>query len=230
MRYKALAADYDGTLARHGRVAPATVEALERLRRSGRRLILVTGRELEELLGIFFSVDLFDRVVAENGALLYRPQSGEVSLLGARPPLAFVEKLRRRCVKPMSVGRVIVATWEPEQEVALETIRDLGLELQIIVNKRAVMILPSGIDKATGLAAALEELGLSPSSVIGIGDAENDQGFLELCGRSVAVANALPMLKERVDWITVGDHGDGVVELIEQLLDDDLRDLNTIQT
>ena len=49
----------------------------------------------------------------------------------------------------------------------------------MIFNKGAVMILPSGVNKATGLAAALEELGLSPHNVVGVGDAENDHAFLE---------------------------------------------------
>ena len=219
MRYLALATDYDGTLAHDGRVDEPTLAALERLRESGRKLILVTGRELDELLGIFPQIDLFDRVVAENGALLYRPETREEKVLGERPPDAFVEALRERGVEPISVGRVIVATWEPHETAVLEAIRDLGLELQVIFNKGAVMVLPSGVNKATGLAAALDELGLSPHNVVGVGDAENDHAFLTLCEFAAAVANALPMLKERADLVTRGDHGAGVVELIDQLIE-----------
>src|SRR5262249_21154721 len=43
------------------------------------------------------------------------------------------------------------------------------------------------------------------------------------CECGVAVANALPMLKEGADFVTRQDHGAGVVELIDQLLADDLR-------
>ena len=50
-----------------------------------------------------------------------------------------------------------MATWEPHQATVLDVIKKLGLELEIIFNKGAVMILPSGINKATGLAAALAE-------------------------------------------------------------------------
>jgi HAD superfamily hydrolase (TIGR01484 family) len=71
MRYQALACDYDGTIAHHGQVADETIAALGRLRHTGRRLILVTGRQLEDLLAIFPHVELFDRVVAENGAVVY---------------------------------------------------------------------------------------------------------------------------------------------------------------
>ena len=81
------------------------------------------------------------------------------------------------------------------------------------------------MNKATGLSAALAELELSPHNCAGIGDAENDHAFLSLCEAAVAVANALPILKERADWVTIGDHGTGVRELIDRLLESDLADL-----
>lgn len=49
MRYCAVSCDYDGTLASAGRVRKETVAALERVRASGRRLLLVTGRQLPDL-------------------------------------------------------------------------------------------------------------------------------------------------------------------------------------
>jgi HAD superfamily hydrolase (TIGR01484 family) len=225
MRYLALASDYDGTLAHHGRVDGPTVAALERLRATGRKLLLVTGRELPELLAIFPQVNYFEWVVAENGALLYRPASREEQTLAAPPPEKFIETLRQRGVAPLSVGRVIVATWHPHETTILESIRDLGLEMQVIFNKDAVMVLPAGVNKATGLAAALAELKMSPHNVVGVGDAENDHAFLRLCECSAAVANALPMVKETADVVTRGDHGSGVTELIEQLVADDLKGL-----
>jgi hydroxymethylpyrimidine pyrophosphatase-like HAD family hydrolase len=220
MRYGALACDYDGTLAHDGRVDEETVQALERLRASGRTLILVTGRELDELATVFRRLDLFDRVVAENGALLYRPDTGEERRLAEPPPPALVAALRARGV-PLSVGRVIVATVSPHETTVLEVIRELGFELHVVFNKGSVMVLPSGTNKATGLSAALAELGLSARDTVGVGDAENDQAFLAFCGRAVAVANALPTVKERADLVTTGARGAGVVELIEAILGED---------
>lgn len=75
MRYQALATDYDGTIAHNGRVSEATVAALKDLLATGRRLVLVTGRELPELLEIFSEIELFEWVVAENGGLLYQPST-----------------------------------------------------------------------------------------------------------------------------------------------------------
>ncbi len=82
------------------------------------------------------------------------------------------------------------------------------------------MVLPKGVDKASGLRHAVAELGINAESVVGIGDAENDIEFLAACGCGVAVANALPSLKSSADFITRGAHGDGVAEIIDLLLRD----------
>jgi HAD superfamily hydrolase (TIGR01484 family) len=222
MRYLALCCDYDGTIAHHGRVDEPTLAALKRLRESGRKLVLVTGRELDDLQTVFPHLDLFARVVAENGALLYRPETREEHPLDEAPPQSFVDKLIERGVGPISVGRVIVATWEPHEKTVLETIHDCGLELQVIFNKGAVMVLPAGVNKATGLRAALAELNLSAHNAVAVGDAENDHAFFKICECAVAVANALPAVKEKADIVTFGDHGAGVTELIDEMLADDL--------
>jgi phosphoglycolate phosphatase (TIGR01487 family) len=215
--YQALATDYDGTLAHHGTVSPETLDAIGRLRASGKKLVLVTGRELEELKQVFPDIGLCDLVVAENGALLYWPATGRLKLLAEPAPEKFAQELRARGV-PVAVGRVIVATVEPHEVTVLQTIKEMGLELEVIFNKGAVMVLPTGINKATGLREGLARIGLSTREVIGVGDAENDHAFLRVCGCGIAVANALPTLKERADFITVHPHGEGISELIDQLL------------
>lgn len=225
MRYLAFATDYDGTLAQHGRVTASTMRALERLKASGRRLLLVSGRELEDLLKVFPDPGVFDRMVLENGALLYCPATRAEKALCAPPPPEFAETLRRSGVEPLSTGRVIVATWTPHEEAVLRTIREMGLELQVVFNKGAVMVLPSGVNKATGLKAALADLGLDCHNVVSVGDAENDHAFLSASEVSVAVANALEALKKTVDLVTAGHHGAGVEELAERLVANDLADL-----
>ncbi|MCI0684689.1 MAG: Cof-type HAD-IIB family hydrolase [Gemmataceae bacterium] len=221
MRYHILATDYDGTLAHDGVVDAQTVQALERARAAGCMLVMVTGRELAELLTVCPRLDLFTQVVVENGALLYRPDTRQETVLCAPPPEALVRTLREREVEH-AVGRVIVATTRPHDEPLAQIIRELGLDWQVIYNKESVMALPAGVNKATGLALALTGLGVSPEGVVGVGDAENDLGFLELCGCGVAVANALPAVKERADLVMQGARGLGVIELIERMLADDM--------
>ena len=214
---RALATDYDGTLAHDGSVNGLTLNALRRLKDAHFRLILVTGRELHELKAIFPQITWFDLAVMENGGVLYHPHTGEVEPLAPPPPSEFVARLAGRGL-PLQIGKSIVATWEPHETVVLQTIKEMGLELQVIFNKGAVMILPSGVNKATGLRSAAERLGLMPEQIAGVGDAENDHAFLKICGYSVAVANALPTIREEADFVTERDHGDGVTELIERML------------
>ena len=222
MRFSALATDYDGTLAQDGLVTPDTIEALRRFRSSGRRLIMVTGRTLESLCAVSPCVNEFDLIVAENGSTLYNPATQTERILVEPPSESFLQALRRRRVSPLEVGHVIVATSASEKEAVLEAIRESGLELQIIFNKGSLMVLPAGCNKATGLRAAAAELELSLRSIAGIGDAENDHAFLAACEFPVAVANALPALKQRVQWVTDRESSAGVIELVERMLKDDL--------
>jgi hydroxymethylpyrimidine pyrophosphatase-like HAD family hydrolase len=225
MRYLAVVTDYDGTLAFDSRVAPATIEALKRTRHSGRKLILVTGRELPELETVFPHLSLFDAIVAENGGLLFWPDDRREEVLGECPSEKLLAEFARRDVAPLSVGRVICATRRPAETVVLDIIRSLGIEYHVVFNKGAVMVLPGGINKASGLARVLDRLSIPPQQAVGIGDAENDQAFLDSCGVAVAVNNALPAVKERCDMVVAGAAGEGFVELVDRLLADDLQSL-----
>ena len=217
MRYLALATDYDETIAFDGRVDEPTVDALRRVKAAGLRLVLVTGRELTDLFNTFEHPDLFERIVAENGAVIYDPATQLVESISSAPPPAFVETLERQFV-PLSVGHTIVATVEPYEHQVLAAIHDLGLEWHLIFNKGSVMALPSDVTKATGLAPALAALQVPLDRTVGVGDAENDQAFLRMCGLAVAVDNALPAVKAIADVVTTEARGAGVRELIAGLL------------
>lgn len=222
MRFVALACDYDGTIAHGGNVAGATLRALHDVRESGRKLILVTGRQLDDLLEAFPGASVFDRIVAENGGVLFRPETRERILLTRPVDLGLVDALGSQGVEPLSVGEALRATREPQRQRVLDAIQERGLELQLICNKGAVMVLPSGVDKASGLTTALLELDLSPRNVAGIGDAENDQAFLQICACGAVLANAPPALRDHADYVTRAQDGAGVREFIGRLLGDDL--------
>jgi len=218
MRPLAFATDYDGTLATEGVVQGTTLAALENLKRSGLKLLLVTGRELDDLEAVFPQLRIFDQVIAENGGLLFEPAIPKTKPLAPPAPPTLIKALRQRGVAPLSVGRVLIATRQTHEQTVRDVIRELALERQVILNRDALMVLPSGVDKGTGLKAALELLGVPPAQCIGIGDAENDSAFLRLCGYSAVVAHGLLELKRQSDWVTQADNGSGVSELIDLLL------------
>jgi hydroxymethylpyrimidine pyrophosphatase-like HAD family hydrolase len=213
MRFEALATDYDGTIAHDGTVYQPTLDALSRARAAGLRLVMVTGRELRDLFSVFPHPAIFERIVAENGAVLYDPATQTTEFIASAPPPAFIERLRKEGV-PVSIGHSIVATVEPFEHQVLAAIHDLGLEWHIIFNKGSVMALPSDVTKSTGLAKALDVVGVPWDATIGVGDAENDLPFLRRCGFAAAVRNALPSVQEIADLVTAEVRGAGVAELI----------------
>lgn len=225
MRYLALATDYDGTLSSDDTLSEQVISALERLRVSGRRAILVTGRQLDDLLAVCPCAQLFDLIVAENGAVVYDPASREETQLANPPSKLLIQNLQARGVTPLEIGQVLVATHEPHRATVQDVIWELGLEAQVIGNRGAVMVLPAGVNKATGLEHALRELGLSRHEVVGVGDAENDHSFLERCECAVAVANATPSIKQIAAFVTAAENGNGVIELIDELVANDLHRL-----
>jgi hydroxymethylpyrimidine pyrophosphatase-like HAD family hydrolase len=192
---------------------------VRRFRASGRKLFLVTGRQFTELKTIFPEVDEFDAVVAENGSHVRWPAENRDELIGQPPPPEFMNLLAKQGVTPIASGHVIVATFEPYEKTVLETIKTLGLELQVLFNKGAVMVLPSGINKASGLKRVLKQLDIKPAEVAAVGDAENDHALFDYCGFSAAVANALPSVKEHAKWVLQKKYGGGVAELVDLILD-----------
>jgi hydroxymethylpyrimidine pyrophosphatase-like HAD family hydrolase len=216
---QALACDYDGTLAHEGCVSPSTIGALRRYHALGRRLIMVTGREISDLCGVCSCVELFDRVIAENGAVMHWPASGLTSALARPIADEFVRSLRRQGVAPLGRGRVIIATTRRWEGTLLEAIHEQKADLQLAYNKDSVMVLPAGVTKGSGLIAALGDLGVAAERTVAIGDAENDESMLAIAGLSVVVADALPLLKSRADIVTESPNGAGVEELINWLLD-----------
>lgn len=214
----ALATDYDGTIAHDGVVDEAALAALERLRAAGWRLVLVTGRGLRDMQRLMPGLDVFDRVVVENGAVLHTPATGATRLLASPPGPALAGALVAAGVQPVRCGRVIVATWASHEARVLSVLAALGLPWRVVHNKGALMALPPGVNKRSGTLAALRELGVPPARCVGVGDAENDLDLLAACGLTVAVANALPAVKQAATLVLRAERGAGIAELVERLL------------
>ncbi|MFN8554225.1 MAG: HAD family hydrolase [Candidatus Obscuribacterales bacterium] len=225
MRYLALACDYDGTLTSNNQPDPEAFGRLRQVRASGRKVILVTGRTLEQLNESCQELDAFDSIVLENGAVLYDPNTGNSRLLCDPVPAGFVTRLKKRGVAHVGAGKAIVSTWSPHESAVLGVIRKMGLDLQLSFNRNAVLVLPPGVNKASGLQAALEGLGISPHNVVGVGNGENDHIFLSYCKCSVAVANAVPLVKQDADWVLKRPESEGFCDLIDELVNNDLQKL-----
>jgi HAD superfamily hydrolase (TIGR01484 family) len=222
MRFFALAAGFDGTLARNGRYDERCVEALSALSATGRKLILVTARELREVFEIFPEARIFDVIVAENGAVMHRPASRESQILAAAPSEILLQELQRRGIAPVSAGSSIIKTSIENEPEVRSAIVKLDLDCQLIVNEHSLIVLPQGVIKASGVREALRQLGISRHNLAVIGDAQNDLALFQLAEHSVAVQNADPLLKQCADRTTSGAFGEGLLELCRELMLGDL--------
>jgi hydroxymethylpyrimidine pyrophosphatase-like HAD family hydrolase len=210
--FRAVAVDFDGTLTEGARPDDAVLEAIADLRRRGIRVILATGRILGELRHGFRDVDEhFDSIVAENGALISGPHGRR--LLADPVDEALEDALLRRRV-PVRAGEVLLACDAAHDLVVLEEIGRLGLDCQILRNRAALMVLPAGVTKGSGLLEALGDLGVSRHSTITAGDAENDRSLLEIGEYGVAVANAVDALKDHADLVLAAPDGQGILGLL----------------
>lgn len=217
--FRAVALDYDGTIADRGRMDQATEAALRSLRSAGFRLLLVSGRRLENLKQICGALDLFEAVILENGAVSFRPETGIAQLIA--PPIDprfLADMLRELPGEPLFVGRSMLATAIENMGSVEVTIALGGYDLDVITCGRRVLILPKGTNKASGLSHALSGMDLSRDQVVAVGDEENDIELLSGCGLAVAVGNAAPRLKAVADLVLPGQSGQSVRYLVDVLL------------
>ena len=225
MRFRLLACDYDRTIATDGVVDETVRAALRAVRDSGRFLVLVTGRNMEELLDVFTELRQFDRVVVENGALLLDPHRGLERMLCGAVSVKLLEELRRRGIGPLIVGRSVLSTPIENEQAVRATAADLGLELELIPNVDSLMIMPAGGGKAAGLEAAAAELSVPLAEVVAVGDGENDVALIDCAGVGVAVERAVPELKQHADIVLERPYPDGILDLCRSLALRDLADL-----
>jgi hydroxymethylpyrimidine pyrophosphatase-like HAD family hydrolase len=211
--YRLLAFDYDETLAMNGRMHPAAAEALDEARRAGWRLALVTGRTHDRIVEICPHLGLFDLVVPENGCLLHTPASGAVEALAAGP----VERLRAALTAaaiPYFPGRVVTITKRQYERQVRGVLEGDGLAFDCYPNRPAVMIVPRGTSKATGLAVGLARLGVAPEEVIALGDDENDLAMFQAVGLCVAVGNAVEAVRAAAHVVLPVPNGEGVAAFV----------------
>jgi hydroxymethylpyrimidine pyrophosphatase-like HAD family hydrolase len=211
--FRAVAVDYDGTLTERRSPEPGVLAALAEARRGGFTLVLVTGRRLAHLQTDFPGFHrAFDAVVAENGAVLWHPSAGARTVAQPVPPE--LDAPLAALGIPFIRGEVLLATEARFDQVILGEVARLGLEVQLVRNREALMVLPPGVSKGTGLLEALRDLGISPHATIGVGDAENDHSLVETCELGVAVSNAVPGLQAHADVVLAHPAGEGVVSLL----------------
>jgi hydroxymethylpyrimidine pyrophosphatase-like HAD family hydrolase len=218
MYCRVIACDFDGTGATNGHPAPELYAALAAARLHGILTLLVTGRVLEDVQRACDEFSSFDAVVAENGAVVFLCSLERIIQIGSPPPEHFLGELRAQGV-PFHTGNVIVGTWEQHTNKVLEVIRRFGIDAQLVFNRAAVMVLPSGINKEVGIRRALDELGRCERNLIAFGDAENDIPMFLDAEIGIAARGSVPAIAALADDSLSQPGGAGVALYVRRLLE-----------
>jgi hypothetical protein len=80
-------------------------------------------------------------------------------------------------------------------------------------------IAPFGVSKWTGVTKLAESWGITPDEICAAGDDVNDIPMIVAAGLGVAMGNALPEVKRAADRIAPGHDEDGLVQVVDWLLE-----------
>jgi phosphoglycolate phosphatase (TIGR01487 family) len=215
---RAVALDIDGTITDDKRhLSPPAVEAVQRLS-SLAQVILVTGnvhcftRAAAVLLGT-------SRVfIAENGGVISWGE-GDMELL-SDPSICQEAYLRLKEVYPLSrmdsryrmTDLVVEANFNvPEAAALLEAWR---LEADLVDSGFAVHIKDRSVDKGRALKRVMDRLGFRKEEVAAVGDSKSDLPMFKAAGFRASVANAVPELMEKSDYVSKLDFGEGFCDIV----------------
>lgn len=172
MKLCAVALDY---IARDGRAHPLVLGAVKEAQTRGIVVILVTGRVLADVQRVLPEHQLFDAIVAENGAVLAFPKT-PMRRLTHPPSQVLLDEL---CAREVAVGfgECIIEADAAAAPKILGAIRKLELPLVLQFNHGRVMVLPQGIDpegddappSRSGTPGSSDNLNLSVDSRTSLG-------------------------------------------------------------
>ena len=222
-KIESIAIDIDGTLTGEDRRLDCV--AVEAIRKLSIPVILVTGNVICFASAASKLVGTSGEVIAENGGVVKLDFDGEEVILGDKKIcLAAYDHLKDLLNLEMIDMRY------RKSEVALKRGFDVGsardllkgdllkdFNVDIVDSGFAVHIKKKGINKLTGLSYVSERRGWDLKKTVAIGDSRNDAEVIRGVGFGIAVGNAEEDLKEIADYVTLKDHGEGVVEALEYL-------------
>lgn len=216
--FVAIISDYDRTLTDESlKLWRPAIEALKSLREKREiKIVIASGRRLSFLLEKLDSLNLVDAFIAENGAVVHIPKSNITSTFNK--DMSQVKAALNASSVPTEEGDVVVSTKRAFEKEVKRILRERGLRMGFHYNRDALMILPAGVSKATGVLWAGSELGLSTGGLICIGDAENDLPLFEIASVRVAPEDAIPEVKNKADVVCTGVCGLGVTRFLNDLL------------
>lgn len=192
---------------------------------------LCTGRPSPYLEVMLQAIDGHLPGIFENGAGLYVPTSYRFL-----PHPALGNGTRLRAVRQRleeTLVRSGNAYFQPGKEFSLTlfasdpddtnklydqttiVLGSLNDAVDLVYTPSCLNILSRGIHKGKGIQFLSQKTGFQPSEMLGVGDSDVDLQFLSMVGFSAAPANAVPSVKDVVQYVSPYQRGEGVRDILE---------------
>lgn len=128
--------------------------------------------------------------------------------------------------KDLEISHISIAMNTNEQVLDLypKLVKDFsGLEILIMQDSfkdnKWIEMTAKGCSKYNAIKNLANFLGISNDEIIAFGDGRNDIDMIQNCGFGVALANALPEVKEVAQDVTpLDNHHDGVIHYLEDMI------------
>src|SRR5205814_10455122 len=131
-----------------GTMASETLALLRRWKKAHKLILLVTGGSLAETLPKLPQPDLFALIIAENGCVALDPVTNSERLLAPALDPMMPQRLATANIQPLHIGRCVVST-EIANELAVTHATRSWQGMDLIRNRKDVILVPSGHDKGT---------------------------------------------------------------------------------
>lgn len=221
-------------------------DAVERARQKGAEFTIASGRSLIWIEEIIKGLDLKVPLILDNGARIYDPVKKSYvweSLVKEETAKKVLEILSKdkslriivsddgnrfeniEQINKWKISKILVLGITPGKAKRLHdelrNIPNISVTRSISgTGKKSQSVHVTDADATKQVAAGklMEFLGIRKEEIIGIGDSYNDFPLLMASGLKVAMANAVPELKEIADYIAPPYYEHGVVDVIEKYI------------
>ncbi len=225
MNFKVLITDVDGTITEKD--PSLYLPAVELIRKLATKLpvVLCSGNTACTLMTLSLYTGSRGPFIAENGGVIGSPfWQPPIWLLASKDAAlkalkVLKEKLGNRIQETNQLFRLTDVALKRTVNVSeiLSVLRQEDVRVNVFDSGYAIHLCDPSVNKAVGVRAVLEKLGLNSEDAVGIGDGANDVELLKECGYGVALQNAPETLKEIADYVTEKPYGEGFIEAVTRL-------------
>ena len=235
-KYRLAAFDIDGTLTVSRNTVMLDLGALSSLRdleKNGIHVVLVSSNMIPAVAALKKYIGLSGPAIGETGCIIYwggddfevltKYSAGKIYEKVLEKYSLYVYGSWQNRFRSYDYALKIKPEHRDKAEEIVESIKDFverhDPNIKVGFSGYAIHLTPRDAGKGKALLHVLEKMRIKPSEVIGVGDSIMDYDFIRYVGLKVAVGNADDELKKLVDIVTEKPSGQGVVELVNKILD-----------